>query len=61
MQQYHALRWVGPYFFEENGVTVTVNGHRYLKMLNEFFTQNCAEDVALDVARPVIAELQRKF
>lgn len=28
---------VGPYFFEENGVTVTVTADRYLKMLKEFF------------------------
>lgn len=28
---------IGPYFFEENGVTVTVNSDRYLTMLNEFF------------------------
>ena len=27
-------RCSGSDFFEENGVTVTVNGHRYLKMLN---------------------------
>ena len=28
---------VEPYFFKENGVTVTVNRHRYLKMLNVLF------------------------
>ena len=28
---------IGPYFFEENGVTVTVNSERYLAMLNNFF------------------------
>lgn len=28
---------IGPYFFEENGVTVTVNSERYLAMLNDFF------------------------
>lgn len=33
---------VGPYFFEENGVTVTVNGDRYLKMLKEFFLPRTA-------------------
>lgn len=28
---------IGPYFFEEEGLNVTVNGDRYLNMLNEFF------------------------
>lgn len=28
---------IGPYFFEENGVTVTVNSERYIHMLNTFF------------------------
>lgn len=28
---------IGPYFFEENGVTVTVNSHRYIEMINNFF------------------------
>lgn len=27
---------IGPYFFEENGQTVTVNSQRYLTMLNDF-------------------------
>ena len=27
----------GPYFFEENGVTVTVNSARYIHMLQTFF------------------------
>lgn len=27
---------IGPYFFEENGVTVTVNAKRYINMLNTF-------------------------
>lgn len=27
---------IGPYFYEENGVTVTVNGERYLRMLENF-------------------------
>lgn len=27
---------IGPYFFEENGRTVTVNAQRYLRMLREF-------------------------
>lgn len=28
---------IGPFFFEENGVTVTVNGDRYVNMLEDFF------------------------
>lgn len=28
---------IGPWFFEENGVTVTVNSARYVNMLQEFF------------------------
>lgn len=28
---------IGPYFFEENGRTVTVNQNRYLRMLDTFF------------------------
>jgi len=27
---------IGPHFFEENGVTVTVNSHRYTEMINFF-------------------------
>jgi hypothetical protein len=27
---------IGPYFFEDNGVTVTVNSHRYIEMINNF-------------------------
>jgi hypothetical protein len=27
---------IGPYFFEEDGVTVTVNSDRYIHMLNNF-------------------------
>lgn len=30
---------IGPYFFEENGVTVTVNSQRYVHMLNTFLRQ----------------------
>ena len=30
---------IGPYFFEENGVTVTVNSHRFTEMVNNFFIQ----------------------
>ena len=28
---------IGPYFFEQNGVTVTVTAERYIEMLNTFF------------------------
>lgn len=33
----HAGGVIGPYFFEENGRRVTVNGERYRTMLNGFF------------------------
>ena len=38
---------IGPFFFENvQGVTVTVNGDRYLAMLNEFlFTKIEEEDI----------------
>jgi len=35
---------VGPYFFEENNASVTVNGERYLYMLQQFFSQKCADE-----------------
>jgi hypothetical protein len=28
---------IGPYFFEDEGVAVTVNSERYLRMLQDFF------------------------
>jgi len=65
---------VGPYFFEENGVTVTVNGDRYLNMLKEFFYPELRQrripfnsiwfqqdGATAHIARPVMEELQRKF
>jgi len=27
---------IGPYFFEENGITTTVNSARYIDMMNNF-------------------------
>jgi len=35
---------IGPYFFEENGVTVTVNSAQYIEMITNFCGQNCAEE-----------------
>ena len=32
-----SVRIVGPWFFEENGVTVTVNSERYVNMLEQYF------------------------
>ena len=32
-----SARIVGPWFFEENGVTVTVNSERYVSMLEQYF------------------------
>lgn len=65
---------VGPYFFEENGVTATVNGDRYLNMLKEFFYPELRrrripfnsiwfqqDGATAHIARPVMEELQRKF
>jgi len=34
---------IGPYFFEENGQTVTVNAERYVSMLDNFFEPQLEE------------------
>jgi len=65
---------VGPYFFEENGHTVTVTGDRYLSMLREFFYPEIRrmkisfnsvwfqqDGVAPHIAQPFMTELRRKF
>jgi hypothetical protein len=36
---------IGPYFFEEEGVTVTVNSERYLAMLRNFLQHRVEEIV----------------
>lgn len=40
-----ARRIIGPYFFEENGTTVTVNGNRYREMIQKFFIPNLANEL----------------
>ncbi|XP_053946986.1 uncharacterized protein LOC128855816 isoform X2 [Anastrepha ludens] len=65
---------VGPYFFEENGHTVTVTGDRYLKMLKEFFYPELRrkripfnsvwfqqDGATSHIAQTVMTELRRKF
>jgi len=68
-------RWfVGPYFLEENGHTVTVTGDSYLSMLREFFYPELRrmrisfnsvwfqqDGAAPHIAQPVMTELRRKF
>lgn len=38
-------RIIGPYFFEENGASVMVNGNRYRQMIEEFFIPNLGDDI----------------
>jgi hypothetical protein len=41
----HQLGVIGPYFFEEEGVTVTVNSERYVAMLRNFLQPRMEEIV----------------
>ena len=65
---------VGPYFFEENGQTVTVTGDRYLNMLRNFFYPELRrrripfrsvwfqqDGAPPHITRPVMTELRQKF